>query len=147
MPQYWGIFKWNFTSNQRWSFFKKKFTELRVFSEYTRYSYEIQDSGTAIVEKKVGNGKRTKKENEKKEKTDKRQTDKKAQKTNKKNSKMDKEDTKKLIQNRKAAKKLRDKKNLRNLFWRSKFQIFCGKINRWKKRLKLNLFETGSTFL
>ncbi|KAK2711681.1 hypothetical protein QYM36_012704 [Artemia franciscana] len=60
----------------------KKFTELRVFNEYPKYSYKIQDSRTAIVEKNAGDDKRTKQEDL-------------AQKTKKNKSKMDKEDKKK----------------------------------------------------
>ncbi|XP_065566403.1 uncharacterized protein LOC136031072 isoform X3 [Artemia franciscana] len=103
----------------------KEFTELQAFKENPRYSYEIQDSGSAIVEKYEGYGKRTKQENLAQKKKKKNcQMDKKD--TKKKNSQMDKEDTKKkkskmdkdterLIQNRKAAKKLRDKKKSEKL--------------------------------
>jgi len=103
----------------------KEFTELQAFKENPRYSYEIQDSGSAIVEKYEGYSKRTKQENLAQKKKKKNcQMDKKD--TKKKNSQMDKEDTKKkkskmdkdterLIQNRKAAKKLRDKKKSEKL--------------------------------
>ncbi|KAK2725542.1 hypothetical protein QYM36_000143 [Artemia franciscana] len=103
----------------------KEFTELQAFKENPRYSYEIQDSGSAIVEKYEGDGKRTKQENlAQKKKKKNSQMDK--EDTKKKNSQMDKEDTKKkkskmdkdtkrLIQNRKAAKKLRDKKKSEKL--------------------------------
>ncbi|KAK2724378.1 hypothetical protein QYM36_001031 [Artemia franciscana] len=103
----------------------KEFTELQAFKENPRYNYEIQDSGSAIVEKYEGDGKRTKQENlaQKKKKKNSQMNN---EDTKKKNSQMDKEDTKKkkskmdkdtkrLIQNRKAAKKLRDKKKSEKL--------------------------------
>ena len=98
----------------------KEFTELQAFKENPRYSYEIQDSGSAIVEKYEGYGKRTKQEKQTRKKKncqmDKEDTKKKNSKidkgdTKKKKSKMDK-DTNRLIQNRKAAKKIKGQKKI-----------------------------------